>query len=295
MGNAMAKKIIAIPIFTFWIMIKFLAPSFAKKIAAMGNTGADDIASKASNIVQKKSLEEKISSIICSNKTEQLSFELTWKMTARDKSFKIQFYPSLAYLLVFAFVFVFKSGKDVAATWNALGSSQSFLWFVYLPMFTISAAVTLIAFNENFAASWMYLSRPLAKPGSLISGALKTLLVKFLTPIVIILFAFSYYVWGYKIIDDFALGIFNNVLIFLLLSHLGKSYLPFSMQPNVKQQTGKFIQVILQLFVIAALVGLHYLALKIWWLVLALVPFSAAGCYFLFRTIQNYSWQKISS
>lgn len=292
---AMILLAIALPIFTFWIMIKFLAPSFAKKIAAMGNTGADDIVSTTINTMQKKSIEEKLSYIMCSNKTEQAGFELTWKMTARDKSFKIQFYPSMAYLLVFAFIFVFKSGKDMAATWHTLGSSQSFLWFVYLPMFTITSAVTLIAFNENFAASWIYLSRPLAKPGSLISGALKTLLVKFLLPIIILLFAFSNYVWGYKIIDDFVLGFFNNVLIFLLFSHLSKSYLPFSMQPSVKQQTGKFIQVILQMFVIGALVGLHYLALKLWWLVAALVPFSAAGCYFLFRTIQNYSWQKISS
>ena len=292
---AMILLAMALPLFTFWIMIKFLAPSFAKKIAAMGNTGNDDTFLKKITTEKKVLLEEKISSIICSNKTEQVGFELTWKMVARDKNFKIQFYPSLAYLLVFAFVFVFKGGKDMADTWNALGSSKSFLWFVYLPMFTITAAITLISFNENFAASWIYLSRPLAMPGSLISGALKTLLVKFLTPIIIILFAFSYYIWGYKIIDDFILGIFNNILIFLLLSYVGKSYLPFSMQPNVKQQTGKIIQVIVQLIIVAVLVVLHYLALKIWWLVLAIVPISAAGCYFFFRTIQQYPWQKIAS
>ena len=67
------------------------------------------------------------------------------------------------------------------------------------------------------------------------------------------------------------------------------------MQPNVKQQTGKFIQVILQMFIIGILVGLHYLALKIWWLVAALIPLSTVGCYFLFSTLQNYSWQKIAT
>ncbi len=287
---------VSIPLFTFWIMIKFLAPNFAKKIAAMGNTGAETkLVVLDSKGIQKIGLEEKIAPLICSNKTEQAGFEMAWKMTSRDKSFKIQFYPSLAYLLVFVFVFVFKSGKDANKTWLELANSNSFLWFVYLPMFTISTAIALIAFNENFAASWVYLSRPLKKPGSLISGALKTLLVRFLVPIVILLFAFSYYVWGYKIIDDFILGIFNNVLIFLLLSHIGKSYLPFSMQPNLKKQTGKFVKAILQMLVIAALVGLHYLALKIWWLVATLIPLSAIGCYYLFRIIQNYSWQKIAT
>ena len=285
---------IALPIFTFWVMIKFLAPSFAKKMAAMGNAGTQKeiILNKEGN--QKKGLSEKIAPIICVNKIEEAGFEMAWKMTARDKGFKIQFYPSLAYILVFVFIVVFKRGENFVNTWATLSGSQSFLWCVYLPMFTISAAVSLIAFNENFAASWVYISRPLKQPGSLISGALKMLLVKFFAPIIFILFVFSYYVWGYKIIDDFVLGIFNNILVFLIISHVGKSYLPFSMQPNVNQQSGKFVQVFIQMAIIGSLVGLHYLALKIWWLVAVLIPFSAAGCYFLFRTVQNYSWQKIS-
>jgi ABC-2 type transport system permease protein len=286
---------VALPVFTFWVMIKFLAPSFAKKIAAMGNAGTQEevVLNKAGQ--QTKGLSEKIAPIICVNKTEEAGFEMAWKMTARDKGFKIQFYPSLAYILVFVFIVVFKRGENFANTWSTLSSTKSFLWCVYLPMFTISAAVSLIAFNENFAASWVYISRPLKLPGSMISGALKMLLVKFFTPIILVLFAFSYYVWGYKIIDDFVLGIFNNILVFLIISHIGKSYLPFSMQPNVNQQSGKFVRVFIQMAIIGSLVGLHYLALKIWWLVAVLVPFSAAGCYFLFRTIQNYSWQKISS
>ena len=286
---------VALPVFTFWVMIKFLAPSFAKKMAAMGNAGTqEEIVINAAG-EQKKGLSEKLAPIVCINKTEQAGFEMAWKMTARDKGFKIQFYPSLAYMLVFIFIVIFKRGENFAHTWATLSSSESFLWCVYLPMFTISAAVSLLAFNENFAASWVYISRPLKQPGSLISGALKMLLVKFFAPIILILFAFSYYVWGYKIIDDFVLGIFNNILVFLIISHVGKSYLPFSMQPNVNQQSGKFVRVFVQMAIIGSLVGLHYLALKIWWLVAVLIPFSAVGCYFLFRTVQNYSWQKISS
>lgn len=286
---------ITIPFFTFWAMIKFLAPSFSKKIAALGNAG-DETTSEEKNAAKNKiALSEKLSAFVCSNKTERAGFELAWKITCRDKNFKIQFYPSLAYILVFAFVFIFNKSKDYAATWQNLPNTNSFLWFVYLPMFTMSAALSLVAFNENFAASWVYFSRPLQKPGSLISGALKMLIVKFMLPIVLVLFSFAMYVWGYKIIDDFILGVLNNILIFIFLSHITKSYLPFSMQPNVKQQTGKFIQVILQMVIIGILVGLHYLALKIWWLVAALIPLSAVGCYFIFSTIQNYSWQKIAT
>ena len=142
---------IALPVFTFWVMIKFLAPSFSKKIAAMGNAGTQEeiILNKEGN--QKKGLSEKIAPIICINKTEEAGFEMAWKMTARDKGFKIQFYPSLAYILVFVLVVVFKRGEDFTNTWAQLNSSKSFLWCIYLPMFSISAAVSLIAFNENAA------------------------------------------------------------------------------------------------------------------------------------------------
>jgi ABC-2 type transport system permease protein len=289
----LALTIVA-PIITFWIMIKFLAPSFARKLSGMGSGSSND-KPQVAGVINKRSLSEKLSSVFAGSKTEQAGFELTWKMTSRDKTFKIQFYPSLAYLVVFAFVFVFKSGKDISVIWHTLSDTKLFLWFVYLPMFSISSAIMLIAYNENFAASWIYLASPLQKPGSLISGALKSLLIKFFTPIFLILFGFSFYIWGVAVIDDFILGFFNNVIIFLLMAHLRDSYLPFSTQPNPKQNAGKFVQMILQLVIIAVVVGLHYLALQLSWTVPVLIPVSMAGCYFLFRLIQNYSWQKIAS
>ncbi len=292
---AMIMLAIIVPLLTFWVMIKFLAPSFSKKMASLGNAGAEVKSEEKNAMVKKLPLSEKLSPIVCSNQTERAGFELTWKMTGRDKSFKIAFYPSIGYIAVLAFLFLFGSSKNYAETWEQLSNSQSFLWFIYLPMFTISAAIGLIAFNDNFAASWVYFSKPVYHPGSLISGALKALVIKFMVPLLLVLFAFSYYVWGYRIIDDFVLAICNNFLIFLLIAHLNKSYLPFSMQPNLNQQTGKFLQAILQLIIVALLVALHYFAIKIWWVILTLAPLSAIGCYFLLRTLQNYSWQRIAT
>ncbi len=283
-----------VPALTFWIMIKFLAPAFAKKLSAMGS-GTDAAAGKvvAEKQTYKKPFEEKLSQLLGSNNTEKAGFELTWKMTARDRPFKMQFYPGLAYIFVFAFVIVFKSGANIGRLWATLGSTDYFLWLVYLPIFSVSPAVTLVAFNENFTAAWVYLSSPLYKPGSLISGSLKALLARFFVPIFILMFGFSFYIWGIRITDDFLLGFFSNILIFLLLAHLNNSHLPFSMQPGVKQQMGKFIKIFVQLLMIAVLVVLHYFSLMLPWLTAALIPFVAAGCYFMFKTIQQYKWSQI--
>ncbi|MEJ7626788.1 MAG: hypothetical protein WKF35_07995 [Ferruginibacter sp.] len=283
-----------IPVFCTWLMIKYLAPSFSRKLAALSNN--NEAAKK--NVTGKKfskDLSEKLSRVMCVTQTESAGFEKVWKMTGRDKNFKLQFYPSLAYLLVFAFIFVFKSGKNISEIWNTLSSTKMFLWFVYLPMFSIASSLSIVAFHENYLASWIYQSTPITKPGEIISGMLKALMLKFFVPVYFILFIFSLYVWGYIIIDDFILGFFNNVLIYLLMASLSRHYLPFSRQPAIKEQAGKFVQIILQFLIIALLIGTHYLALKIYWLPGALIPFSIVTAYLLLKKIQQLPWLKISN
>ena len=282
-----------VPLFTFWIMIKFLAPAFANKLAALNAGGALEKNTKTF-YPTPKCISSKISGIICSSQTERSSFEMVWKITGRDKNFKLQFYPSLAYILVFIFIFVFKSGQNAATLWQNLPGTKMFLFFIYLPMFTLAGSVTFITTHENFQASWIYQSTPIAKPGHLIIGGLKVILTKFFILIYISLFCFAWYIWGVSITDDFILGLFNNLLIFLLVSTMQDHYLPFSRQVNIKQQSGKFVQVIIQMALIAGLIGIHYLILKNAWLTYALIPFSLAGCYFLFQRIKNLPWLKIS-
>lgn len=284
---------ILLPVFTFWLMIKYFAPSFAIKLAALNNDAIPKNAITHSR-QEQKSISEKLSAIFCTSKAESSSFEMVWKITGRDKGFKIQFYPSLAYIFVFIFIFVFKNGNDVSRLWQDLSTTNMFLFFVYLPMLSVASSLGFIAFHENFQASWIYQSAPLAKPGQIISGSIKALLSKFFIPIFLIFFIFSFYVWGIAIVDDFVLGFFNNILIFLLIATMSDHTLPFSRQQNTRQQSGRFLQVILHLIIIGVLVGLHYLILKNTWLVYCLIPLSAACCYMLFKRIRNLPWVKIS-
>lgn len=284
---------VLVPILTVWFMIKFLAPSFSRKLAALNNTGE---VTKKTNVVtrKRKSISEKLSLLLCKTKTESAGFEKVWKITARDKNFKVQFYPGFAYILVFAFVFVFKSGKDFSQVWAHLHSSKIFLAFVYLPLMGVSSGMNIIPFNENFAAAWIYQAVPLVKPGEIISGSVKAIILKFFVPIYLIFFSFALYIWGTAIIDDFVFGFFNNMLIFMIMANLIDHYLPFSQQANIKIQTGKFLRLIIQAILVAALIALHYQALKIFWLPAALIPVSAVGAYLLLRRIQNLPWLKIS-
>ena len=281
-----------VPPLAFWVMLKYLAPSFANKLAALNNDAEKKQESKANHGIVK--ISEKISTIVCKTQNEISGFEMVWKTTSRDKGFKMQFYPSLAYIVVFIFIFVFKNGKDIGNSWHQLPSTKMYIFLVYMPMFTLASAIGLISFYENYLASWVYQSTPVEKPGEIIAGGLKALLTKFFLPIFFLLFSFALYVWGLTVADDFLLGFFNNIFIFLLIANFSDHYLPFSRQPNSKEQSGRFLYVILHLLIIAVLVGVHYLIVANNWLVLALIPFSCIGCYFLLKRIQNLQWQKIS-
>ncbi len=286
-----------VPIFTFWFMNKYLAPSFARKLAAMNN---GDTEKRDTNKIivqqQKKPLSSLFSSMVCSSPVEKSGFQITWKMTGRDKSFKLQFYPGLAYILVFIFIFVFKSGKDVATVWHSLSSSASFLWFFYVPMMTVSSSIMIVAFNENYLASWVYHSMPISKPGELVSGMVKSLFVKFFMPVFILVGAFCIYIWGIEVLDDALFALTNNLFCFLIFANLSDHYLPFSRQPNTQQQSGKFLKAILQLLIVAITVGLHYLLIftKLSWLLWALAPLLGIACWFLIKRLQDLQWKQIS-
>jgi hypothetical protein len=289
----MIAAAVTVPILTFWFMIKYLAPSFSKKLGAMQNSdGARKIDTKHKK--EKKLLSERLSPLVCKKEVEKAGFEMVWKITGRDKGFKMQFYPGFAYIFVFVFIFVFKSGKDLSSIIQNLPNSNSYLWLIYLPMFTISGSITLIAFYEQFQAGWIYYSTPIKYPGQIISGAIKSLFLKFFVPLYLLMFATAYFVWGNHIVNDFVFGFFANASLFMLTAIFGEQSMPFSRQLNIKMQAGKFVKFFIQLAIVASIVGMHYFALKIDWLIWILIIPAIIATYFMIDKIQKYRWKNIT-
>lgn len=282
-----------IPIVALWLMVKFIGPSFSKKIAMLGINN-EVIKKKIGFKKSKKDLSDLLAPIVCHNSIESAGFEKVWKITSRDKNFKIRFYPGVGYMLVLIFLIVFRNGKNFAVSWHELPSTKMYLAFIYAPIMAMTSSLAILPYYENYQAAWIYQSTPLNKPGEIISGAIKALIVKFFIPLFLFLFIVSYFIWGNQILDDYALGFFSNVFMLLILANFSDHYLPFSRQPDVKKQSGKMMQGLLNLLLIGVIVAIHYEALRITWIVIALIPFFAIGAYFLLKRIQKLSWLKIS-
>jgi hypothetical protein len=286
---------VLVPIITFWFMNKYLAPSFAQKLSLLNNGDTTVKTKKSITNTTRKSLSAILSALTCKTNTEKASLEMTWKMTSRDKGFKLQFYPSLAYVFVFIFIFVFKNGKEIRDIWSNLGQTNSYLWFFYVPLMTISGSITIIAFNENYMASWIYHSLPITKPGYLISGQAKALFIKFFLPVFTLLLIFCLGIWDAAIIDDAIFALVNNFFCFLVFANFAEYYLPFSRQPNTQQQTGKFLKTMLQLLIVSIMVLLHYVLIRaqLNWLLWLLTPVLAVVSWLLLRRLQSLQWRQI--
>ncbi len=282
---------IIMPMILFWLLNKYFAPSFGRKLSAIQEDGTVQSTTKTEKRYKRK-ISERLSSFICKSTIERASFETTWKISSRDKQFRLQFYPLLGYLVVFIFIFTRNDrGGDF---WQNLQAGNKFLWFIYIPLFMINSSLGFIAFNENYQAAWIYYSSPVDKPGHLLTGSLKTVFVKFFVPVFIILFGFSIGIWGMKIMDDFAFGLLININCFLAMASLSKHYLPFSMQPNVQQQSGKFINVIILFILIAILIGLHWLGLLFPIVLYILMPILLITAYFMLRNLQQLKWRDLA-
>lgn len=282
---------IALPVLLFWLLNKYFAPSFARKLAAVQEDGTMQTVTRIERRSERK-ISERISSLFCKSPVERAAFETTWKISGRDKQFRLQFYPMLGYLAVLIFLFT-RSGRS-GDFWENLQTGNKFLWFIYVPLFMVNSSLGFIAFNENYQAAWVYFSSPVHKPGHLVTGSLKTLFVKFFVPVFTILFGFSLVIWGVKIIDDFAFGLLINMNCLLAMANLSKHYLPFSMQPNVQAQSGKFINGIILFILIGILIGFHWIGLMFPVVIYILMPILLITAYFMLRNLQQLKWKDIA-
>jgi hypothetical protein len=85
-----------------------------------------------------------------------------------------------------------------------------------------------ISQSEDFKAAWLYELAPINKPGEILSGSLRAIMVKFLLPITILLSLVLSIIWGVDLLDDLLFGMLTITNLDLLLSIGMSNELPFS-------------------------------------------------------------------
>ncbi len=262
------------PILCLWVVARFLAPSFNRKIAGMGGS---DTAPQVMKKVKKSDggvpYYKRLSGFFTSNGHEKLSFELVWLLTSRTREFKLKVYPSVAYVIVMCIgVFFFSDRGMGIKNWDQIRETPIYLFLIYMTSFVFITALSHLVFSDNYKAAWVYFVSPLETPGHVLIGTWKAALVKFLLPFYTIISLVAGIIWGVRIIPDLIVGFINVLVISLIYALIILRELPFSAAPDLSGNTGRLLRNVL-VMTVPGFIGLAHF-------ILGLVGKESGGLYY---------------
>ena len=277
---------ITTPFAGLWFMNRFLTAGFTQKLG-----GLDQESRPATDVSVSKTLSaglnwvERLAGWLTTNSLERAAFAFTWRITGRDRKFKLKTYPQMGYGLAYVFLVSFQ-GRSMG------NSSFSYLFALYFAGLYVMVAQYQLSVSDNYRASWVYGSAPIRTPGDVLAGSLKALIVKLLTPFYLLLSLYILYRYGTDKLGDVLLAYSNSLVMLLSATLLSTRHMPFSIEQDALKQnnTARGLQVSVVLGVVGfAHYGLTYLPYGVW----IAIPFSAAIVWFLFRQYKKTGWEQI--
>ena len=292
---------VLVPIVSIWVVVKYFAPSFNQKLSQISGSSSEGGNTKVSKEnTNKKQYSNWWAKRIAKTSTEKMGFIFTWKMMNRSRDFKMKVYPGIGYLIVLIFIMFWQNSNTSLsqigkAIHDQTGSGKiAFILIIYLSSILISSALGGIIMSDKYKAAWLYFITPVYKPGQIIAGAVKAITVMFFVPLAILAIVLGIGIAGINILPNVILAISNQLLIITLIAMVSINYLPFSTsvyKPNFTSVLKNFAMLML-----AGLVGvLHYVIYNYMWIVLPMIALSLTATYLLFKSIGNYSCNKIVS
>lgn len=289
--------IIASPL-SIWIVIKYFAPAFNQKLSQItaGSEGQQVISSAEKNN-SNSSLAERLAQWVTNGIAEKLGFINCWKLSSRLKDFKLKVYPSIGYIMIYMVVMFFKDGQKSLQNVMMLNKAGIVIVLSVLYAFSLIliTAINQMPFTEQYKASWIYFSLPLKKPGHILSGAYKAMIIKFYTPFAVVLSGLVTYLLGLRGIPTLLLSFSNVFLTGLVNTLFIIKMFPFSIHQNSAQRSGSFIRILFSLGLPGILAIIHFFVFKsIVGTIVAIICSMALNC-FLLQKLRNRNWSVINS
>jgi hypothetical protein len=294
-----AAILLIVPVFSIWFVVKYLAPSFARKLASLGVSADEGNSSKKSVTLHVpsgwKKLANRMATLLTKGPEERVGFLIVWNLSGRLRDFKMKVYPGIGYIVViigFSIYNTFRRIEDVDSAIQLMNTGLA-ISVIYASGLLLLTAVNQLQFSDNFKASWFYLVAPVGTPGHIISGAIKAAIAKFYVPVVIIVSALVIYFFGLRAVPNLILGFSNVILSCLIISQVTFRSLPFSSAQSSANQTGMMLRTF-GCMAIAGLIGVaHYFIYSFIPVVLIGIVLSVVACWLVLGSIKKRNWSSI--
>jgi len=281
---AFAALALLFPMMVFYTMNGAVTRSFSRKLAEMSSADGSTTTEQVESVTGP-ALSERLSAWFTRHPIEKMGFELTWKITGRDQKFKLRTYPSLGVMIPTLFVFL---------RGDTLGAERwQYILVLYIFSLAINAFYTNSQFSDDYRAAWFYQSSPVTQPGYVLSGALKAIFLKYITPIYFLVGVFVLVIWGFGALGDIILAFLNNVLFILIFVLVAPKRFPFSHSSSQMQQVSNF-GITLLMLMLSSMIGFAHFGLSVLpWAVWLAIPFIGLLSIYLLRQLEKISWQQI--
>ncbi|MDO9254605.1 MAG: hypothetical protein Q7U54_03760 [Bacteroidales bacterium] len=291
---------IGIPLVSIFVVVKYFAPAFTRNLSMItGSTEEIKIKTVSQNesVAYKQSWIEKLALKITSGSSEYMGFLFTWKMMGRSKDFKMKVYPGFGYLIVIIAMMMLQGNSPSLADFNEMterGKSM-FIVFLYFGSFIVLSAIGQLPYSDKFKAAWIFAITPIDAPGKLLSGALKSVIVCFYIPIVLLFSLFGIVIIGPSILPNLVLGCFNVLVVTSLIAYITLRKLPFSVSSQDASRNKTTARNFLTMLIPMILGGIHWLIFDYIWVVVILALLAVIATWMIMDSIRNMGWTKIEN
>ena len=154
---------LVVPVASMWLVVKFFAPSFARKLSMItGSTGEAEASAKQVTKKSSSGYSEMLAKLVTKPGAERMGFIFSWKLMLRSRDFKMKVYPAIGYIIVLFGILLLK-GKRISFDDIAHQTKQGIilsLIVIYFSSITISAALNQMTMHEKFKAAWIFFTTP---------------------------------------------------------------------------------------------------------------------------------------
>jgi ABC-2 type transport system permease protein len=282
--------LIGVPSLSFRLLNSSLAARFSSNLSGIDTVSTD----KMPGASVRRSLSEWLSRWVMSTPTERGIFEIVWKISARDRKFKLRTYPSLAYFVVIVpILFVHRTEDGLSEMLAEIERSE---WrkivMIYYCALILSVVNKNLTFLDQYKAAWVYYVTPVAQPGEILMGSLWACILRFFVPALILIGILLFAIWGVESLDDLILGTTLMIIFEQLLILATPNQLPFSREYTTSDG-GQFVR-IMGLLMLMFLMGFgHWAASQLPYVIMGIIPFALLLLIFLNREIRKLGWEKV--
>ncbi len=294
-----------VPILSLWAMVVYFGPSFNRKLAAISTSGSEldnqmpvqqAVSTSYPSNTSAKKYYQWLSDKFTRRGAEKMGFEFTWLLTARSRDFKLKTYPGMGYILVYAVLMIFSRNKVGFSELSSSENAQKLILLssVYITMFFMLGALTNSKSSDKYKAAWIFYISPIQFPGSIITGTVKSLLLKFCAPVFLLVSILGIWLLGWIAIPNLLLAMGNLVGMTYLTAYVAINEIPFSVPENAAGRGMNFMKNLLVGTLPIGVGFLHFYIFSMLPLVIICCLLSFAAVWLLHASLYERYWKKFN-